>query len=311
MPGNACAERRMAWWHVNPASSAGSARVALLPEPAAFGSFAPSPGQRRLLSISQNAPRNLFGKQLALIARALYLRGTRLPSDLTVDGIKLRCHLRDNTGERKFVFTPWRFDPRERGLLAEALGPDGVFIDIGANVGIYTLTAALRLSARGRIVAFEPYPPALQRLHFNIAATRAARADWPRIDVLDVGVSDREETRTLRIDSGNLGGGTLMGGEARLSRAGSRAEVAVRCRPLLDVLRELDITRIDVLKIDIEGAEDLALQPFLQSAIDAQLPRRMIIENSAQLWTRDLAGSLRARGYCAILRTRLNTVYSR
>jgi FkbM family methyltransferase len=276
-----------------------------------FGAFAPSPARRRLLAISQNAPRNVFGKQLAQLARGLYLWRAQVPADITIGELRLRCYLRDNTGERKFVFTPWRFDPRERSLLAEVLRPDGVFVDIGANIGLYTLTAALRLSRQGRIVAFEPYPPALQRLRFNINATRAAQAEWPRIDVLDVGVSDREETRALRIDAGNLGGGTLVAGGARLSQAGSHAEVVIRCRPLLDSLRELDITRIDALKIDIEGAEDLALRPFLADASDALLPRRLVIENSENLWRGDLAGDLSTRGYRVLLRTSLNTVYAR
>ena len=92
--------------------------------------------------------------------------------DVTVGDIRLRCYLRDNTCERKFVFTPWRFDPQEPSAMAAALPPDGVFVDVGANVGIYTLTAALLLGARGRIVALEPYPLAHERLLFNIEATR-------------------------------------------------------------------------------------------------------------------------------------------
>lgn len=275
-----------------------------------FGTFAPTSARRHLLNLAQRAPRNLIGKQLARVARSLFLWRTPLPADISVGDIRLRCYLRDNTGERKFAFTPWRFDPLERGLLATALPPDGVFVDIGANVGIYTLTAALQLGASGRIIAIEPYPPARERLVFNIAATRGSSREWPRIEVLGVGISDREELRPLHIDAGNLGGGSIVG-TARTSRAGSHSTTTVRCRPLLDVLVEEEVARVDVLKIDIEGAEDLALVPFLRAAAAALLPRRIIVENSEASWRLDLGGALAERGYARTLRTRLNSVYAR
>ena len=273
-----------------------------------FGALAPSPGWLRLMQLAQNAPRNLLGKQLARAARNLYLWRAPLPVDVTLGDMKLRCQLRDNTCERKFVFTPWRFDPMERAMIAAALPRDGVFVDIGANVGIYSLTAALHLGAEGRVFAFEPFPPAFRRLQFNLGATRAQRTDWPRVHVLDIGISDREESRELRIDAGNLGGGSIATG--RFSKAGSTDAVVIRCRPLLRVLDEFAVDRIDVLKIDVEGAEDLALCPFLEQAADERLPQRMIIENSDVLWTLDLRAALARRGYRATTRTRLNTVWS-
>jgi FkbM family methyltransferase len=209
------------------------------------------------------------------------------------------------------VFTPWRFDPLELRAMAAALPADGVFVDVGANVGIYSLTAALLMGARGRIVALEPHPLAYERLMFNIEATRAGRAHWPRIDVLAVGVSDRKESRELRIDGGNLGGGSIAPGAARFSERGSEGALTIACRTLSSVLDECGIGRADVLKIDIEGAEDLALEPFLAQAPDERLPRRLIVENSDHLWKCDLRAAIAARGYVAEVRSRLNTVYAR
>jgi FkbM family methyltransferase len=253
------------------------------------------------------APRNLLGKQLARTARALYLWHAPAPADVTVGELKLRCWLTDNTCERKFVFTPWRFDVRELAAIAEVLPADGVFVDIGANVGIYTLHAATRLGTRGRIVAVEPMPTAYQRLLFNIEATRARRTEWPRIDVLAEAVSEREGICELAIDAGNLGGNSIVEG-ARLSPAGSVRSLSVPCRPLLAALDDLGVTRVDALKIDIEGAEDRALCPFLRSAPAMLLPRRLVLENSDSSWREDLRGVLAARGYVESFRTRLNTV---
>ena len=85
--------------------------------------------------------------------------------------------------------------------------------------------------------------------------------------------------------------------------------MTIECRPLLVTLTALEISRIDALKIDIEGAEDLALCPFLADADATLLPRRIVLENSDTLWKRDLRGALAARGYTLLLRTRLNSVY--
>jgi FkbM family methyltransferase len=276
-----------------------------------FGRFAPTGGFRRLLEFAQHAPQNALGQQLAHAARSFYLWRAPLPADVTVGEMRLRCYLRDNTSERKFVFTPWRFDPMERRAMADSLPVDGVFVDVGANVGIYTLWAALLLGARGRIIALEPYPPAFKRLMFNIEATRAGRANWPRIDALQVGISDRDESRELHIDHGNLGGGSIADGPARFSEGVSRTAVTIPCKPLRRVVEECGVRRIDVLKIDIEGAEDMALRPFLEEVADDRLPRRLIVENSEHLWKTDLRGAITARGYRPALRSRLNTVYAR
>lgn len=280
-------------------------------EAAPFGAHEAPWIYARLLALAQRAPANAFGKQLARLVRNYYLRNAPLPVDVTVEGLRMRCWLGDNTCERKFVFTPWRFDAAERAALAESLPADGVFVDIGANVGIHTLGAAIRLAGSGRIVAIEPQPRALERLEFNIAATRAGCVDWPRIDVIAVGVADLPGRFELRIDGGNLGGGSIATGGARFSRAGAAGCVTIECRPLLSILEELGIGRVDALKIDIEGAEDRALVPFLGAAPERMLPQRLCVENSDHLWSLDLRGALAARGFRKHLRTRLNTVYAR
>jgi hypothetical protein len=63
-------------------------------------------------------------------------------------------------------------------------------------------------------------------------------------------------------------------------------------------LLDRGIDCIDVLKIDMEGAGDVALVPFLAQAMEA-------------LWKRDLKGAFAARGYRLLARSRLNSVYRR
>lgn len=247
---------------------------------------------------------------LAPLVRKIAMRACRLPMDLTVGGLNLRCSFVDNYSEKKFVFTPWRYDLEERRLLARELPPDGVFVDIGANVGLYTLTAGRALGPGGRVLAFEPNPRTMARLAFNVAANFGGRTGAPRIELLDFGVADREGEFELNLDESNLGASSIASRDRSRVPAGARSVVKIRCRPLLDVLAERGVTAIDVLKIDIEGAEDVALAPYLESAPDGLLARSVIIENSQALWGRDLDALFRQRGYRLRFRNRMNSVYS-
>lgn len=263
-----------------------------------------------LIGIAQRAPDNWLGKQLSQMARKLVVMFGRLPIDIEIGDIRMRCYLRDNNSERKFAFMPGRFDPHERRLLLEALPRQGCFVDIGANVGIYTLAVATHLGAGGRILALEPNPPAFERLVFNVEATRAGRAEWPRVDAVALGIDAIEGEIDLHLDPENLGGSSVATHAAVAART-TGGSVRIACRPLLALLREHAIEHVDALKIDIEGAEDAALLPYLRDANEGELADCMIIENSEPLWRQDLVGALHARGYRAQLRARMNTVYRR
>ena len=277
----------------------------------AFGHYRPNVFFRSIISFAQNTPHNWFGQQLAQLVRKLVLWRAELPIDMAVGPIKMRCYLRDNNSEKKFVFMPWRFDKRERQLLVDSLPRNGVFVDIGANVGIYTLTAATHLGSRGRIVSLEPNPPAFGRLCFNLTATELGCSDWPTVDALQIGVGAATGEIELHLDPRNLGGSSIAAHAATFAGGNSGGVVRITCKPLLTILEEQVISRIDVLKIDIEGAEDIALLPYLLEAPDAQLPKYMIIENSERLWKLDLVGALGRRGYTVKMRSRMNTVYRR
>jgi hypothetical protein len=83
----------------------------------------------------------------------------------------------------------------------------------------------------------------------------------------------------------------------------------VQCRPLAAILRDAGISAIDALKIDIEGAEDLALAPFLRAAAPELLPQLMLIEDRPRDWTVDLYALFRQRGYELVTRNRNNALW--
>lgn len=272
-----------------------------------FGHHRPGPLVRALIGMARGVPAIPGRVHLAHLARSIAIRGARMPMDVACGRIRLRSDPRDNHCEKTFVFTPWRYDVIERRLLLEALPPGGIFLDIGANVGLYTLLAAEHLGPQGRVLAFEPNPRTHARLRANLAATMATGGDWPTIDAMAIGVADAAGEFELYLEAGALGNSSLLAGAV----AGAAETVRIPCLPLLDILASAGIESVDAIKIDIEGAEDRALVPFLEAASESLLPRVIVLEQSDADWQLDLPGTLAARGYEIVHRARLNTVYRR
>ena len=80
----------------------------------------------------------------------------------------MRLYPGNNVAEKNLLFTPQYFDPEERRFLAERLGSDFTFVDVGANVGGYALFAATLGGPGSRILAVEPQGDIFERLSFNI-----------------------------------------------------------------------------------------------------------------------------------------------
>lgn len=278
--------------------------------PTAFGELRPSALNTTLLSLCHREHGPWYARLIAPLLRRHMVRHSALPVDLNLNGLNMRCMFRDNYSEKKFVFTPWRYDRDERRLLREYLGRTGTLLDIGANVGIYTLTALTQTGFAGRILAFEPNPQTRLRLQTNISANGCPPDDC-RVQVMPIGIADTHSQFTLQLDATNLGASSINTHHRARHVADPTHQVVIQCKPLLDVLAEENVHRIDVLKIDIEGAEDKAMAPYLESAPDDLLATLVIIENSQHLWQQDVFALLKQRGYQRILHNRMNSVFQR
>ena len=93
--------------------------------------------------------------------------------------------------------------------------------------------------------------------------------------------------------------------------AGLVAAITRRPTRLLDLLNAEGLTRVDALKLDVEGAEDLILEPFLRQAPESLLPRFLLIENGTGQWQLDLPEHLKTYGYRELKRSRLNLMFER
>jgi FkbM family methyltransferase len=266
-----------------------------------FGTFAPTLRERWTMTVAAAMPDNWLCRQVASACRDIAEQGLTHPIDVSRFGQKMRLSPFKNVAARRLLFTPQFFDRGERELLAAHAGRrtgEYVFLDIGANVGGYSLYMASVLGARGRVLAFEPQPDVLAELRFNVAQNGAAR-----IEVLPVALCDRDGEAELFIAAHNKGEASLFEGKGQA--------VKVPARTLLSVLNERAVTRVDAMKIDIEGAEDLALGPFLESADDPLLPALVVIEDSRAAWRTDVLALMENRGYRVTANLRQNFVLER
>lgn len=272
-------------------------------DPRPYGTYAPAglvaAITRRTNSIGTE---NWYGRRLALMLRriAISLLGGK-PLDVTRYGARMRLHPYNNNCEKKVLFTPQFFDPQERALLKDRLPQDCVFLDIGANIGAYALFVAAFAGPQARIVAVEPQKDVFERLSFNIAQN-----PFHTVKAVACAVADKTGELTLFIDPRNRGESSL-----RIVGTNEGAQVTVPAVTLLDLLRNEGLTRVDAIKLDVEGAEDLILEPFLREAPESLLPRVLLIENGTGQWQLDLPKLLEEHGYRQLPPSRLNLMFER
>jgi FkbM family methyltransferase len=272
-------------------------------DPRPYGTFAPA-GLVAAITRRTNGigTENWYGRRLALVLRRLaisLLNGK--PLDVTRYGARMRLHPYNNNCEKKVLFTPQFFDPQERALLKARLPQDCVFLDIGANIGAYALFVAAFAGPQARIVAVEPQRDVFERLTYNIAQN-----PFHTVKAVACAVADKAGELTLFIDPRNRGESSL-----RIVGTNEGAQITVPAVTLLDLLHGEGLTRVDAIKLDVEGAEDLILEPFLREAPESLLPKLLLIENGTGQWQIDLPALLASHGYRALPPSRLNLMFER
>jgi FkbM family methyltransferase len=275
-----------------------------------FGALAPGALARLVLGLTTRVPGNWLGLRLAMLARRTITMRLAYPDgalDVERWGMRLRLHPRDNGCEKNLLFTPQMYEPLELGLLGAEIVRTRqrerpfVFVDIGANVGLFSFFVAARAGAQARILAIEPEPGNLRRLTFNLRANPQAP-----IKVIPAALSDQAQQVAIAPDRRDRGG-------TRTAKAAGAppGAILVAARSLLEVLTTEGIAAVDALKIDVEGCEDIILQPFFRDAPPALWPRLIIIEDQRGSWSFDLMAILSSGGYAIVGRSKQNLVLQR
>ena len=144
------------------------------------------------------------------------------------------------------ILTTGIWEVTETGYMNNHLKPGDVFVDVGAHVGYYTLLAAKLVGESGKVIAVEPNPPTIVRLERDIALN-----PFRNIVVRKVACTDKETTlKFFQAPVENTGESSINKSNAR-----EGAEISVPGVPLDKIVQELGIKRVDLVKIDVEGAE--------------------------------------------------------
>jgi FkbM family methyltransferase len=197
----------------------------------------------------------LFGAARDGVDRILIAIGTP-PLRATVDGVELRGFLR----HRSFLAEVGRgeHEPLARETFRRALDSANVVADVGAHIGFYSLLAA-REAPDAVVVAFEPDP-------YNAAALRAnvRRAGVRNVRVVERAVADRARRASFRQNKATTGSSLIP----RVVGVGPARDIEVDTTTLDAELGDLSGRRL-LLKLDVEGAERLALSGAAGSLRDA------------------------------------------
>lgn len=208
--------------------------------------------------------------RVAVTPRSWYLK-TRLSNGAVVYGEN-----RAGYGGRGIYIHRDAIEP-EFQQLERFLGPTGVFVDIGANTGIYTLKAAKRYSNNGTVLAIEPFPEVAAALYHSIQAN-----GFTNVRLRNLCVGDRTEARTLWMNAARPNTFSLV---EKSSNARGLSVLAVSLDDLFEWER---LDRLDYLKIDAEGAER---EIFSGAAKTVERHRPIIqAEVSARYFAADLSG---------------------
>jgi len=139
------------------------------------------------------------------------------------------------------------WEPHLTWYLTRELRPSHVFIDVGANVGYFTVICAPLVS---RVIAFEPVASTYHYCRMNIALNGLSN-----VDLRQQALWREETTMRIRVDSSSVMTASLV------TNGGDATSESISAVPLdaLVASRRLELPRLDMLKMDAEGAELSAL----------------------------------------------------
>lgn len=274
-----------------------------------FGAYALGGFRESIRRLGDRTPVGKPGRILSSACRRLCVngheRGIDGPHDVEIaPGVRARLYPSSNRCEKRAMAGVHHWDTAERRALDDAIGKSGddpfIFLDVGANVGLYSLfvyARARRLNRACRVIAVEPDTENRSRLAFNAAASGA------EIDIQPVAISSRRGEGNLAGTRGNRGG---IGLTESLETGGE----IVPLETLHDLVKRLGLPHIDAMKLDIEGHDLETLTAFFETAPENMFPQLLILETGREKHP-PLLDLATANGYGVEQRVGINAILVR
>lgn len=171
----------------------------------------------------------------------LQRRGLAAPIVTGEEGVRLELGT-DYVARSIFYSSNW--EPEETALLRSLTPDGGTFLDVGANIGYFTLLASRWVGATGRVFAFEPVTSTHARLRRNIALNEASN-----VIPIQMGAASASGRAEIALED-DAGHSHLVSG----GNTGNRQET-ITLTTVDAFVASKGLQRVDVLKIDVEGAD--------------------------------------------------------
>jgi FkbM family methyltransferase len=211
----------------------------------------------------------------------------------TVFGQRLAGNTQDMIQQYIYYFGLW--EPELSTWIARQLRPGDTFVDVGANIGYYSLLASGLVGDSGRVTAIEASPGIFQQLQANLARNHVT-------NVRSVNVAAADQRGVLPIFCGpdhNVGQTSL------LSRPGLEPAGTIEAAPLSEILERGEIAQARLIKVDVEGAEGRVLPGLLPLLGSTRPDLELIVEFHPQWLTEpgrtadELVERIQAAGFSA------------
>ena len=198
------------------------------------------------------------------------------------------------TDRRRMLFTARYHDQRERDFVESILRPGDYAIDVGANIGLYTLLFARLVGPSGKVTAIEAEPTNFADLNRNLALN-----GYANVTAHHKGAAPTRGTLMLHLNDVNLGMHSFVIDQGS-------GDVEVDCFPLTELVEPIAPR---LLKIDIEGFEYPVLAQYFSNA--ALLPDYILLEDWPEARLGDVPQLCLDHGYEKILEYTPNLIFRR
>lgn len=184
-----------------------------------------------------------YGRHFPLVAKLYGRLISGKVVECKVGGLTMHANLRDRIVSQELFFKGI-FEPELTAVVQRLVLSDTVFVDVGAHIGYYTLIASSR-AKKGMVYAFEPQNDNFALLRRNVAANRLEN-----VKLFNLAVADRSGRRIkLYCNTSNMGNNSIYSKDI----VSDYVEQEARTVTLDDALKS--VRRVDIVKIDVEGAE--------------------------------------------------------
>lgn len=192
------------------------------------------------------------------------------PVPLRIPGVprlRLRVHQEGDDYISRRITEQGVWEPYETSLLTSILRPGAVFVDVGANIGYFSVIAARLVGDSGMVFAFEPGRENCELLRDNLELNDCRHV----VTVVEAGLALAAGRGRLYLSADNAGDHQIFAG------GDGRDHQGVKLLNGSDYLRGR-LSRMDLLKVDVQGAEYAVLAGLLPLLQELPRPPVMIVE---------------------------------